>query len=93
MVASISSSSTTTSSHPSANPQYLVETVSHLREAAVNLREALAFANIPGLFAAEAQQRRDLYTDLDALLAQLDAMRMQLAEYVEAAEDNAEHVH
>lgn len=89
----LATTSRTTNSAPSTTPQYLVETVAHLREAAVNLREALAFAHTPSLFAAEAQQRRNLYTDLDALLAQLDAMRMQLAEYVEAAEDHAEHVH
>src|SRR5262245_23125305 len=70
---------------PSAGPRHLVRTISHLREAAAELDTALAITNIPSLFAAGPARLRDLYRDLDALLAQLDAMRLQFAEYVEAA--------
>jgi hypothetical protein len=84
----VASSSRTLSGTLSTSPQDLVETVSHLREAAADLHAALEYPNIPSLFAAGAEWLRDLYTDLDALLAQLDAMRLQLAEYVQAAEDN-----
>jgi hypothetical protein len=67
----------------------MVSAVSHLQEAAADLDTALAFTNIPALFAAGPERLRDLSRDLDALLAQLDAMRLQFAEYVQAAEDDA----
>jgi hypothetical protein len=76
----------TPDSIPSADPQRMVGALRHLRAAAAELQAALDFANLPDLFAAEARRRRDLYTELDALLAQMDAMRVQLAELVRAAE-------
>ena len=73
----------------SNGPQQVVSAISHLQEAAADLDTALAYTNVPALFAAGFGQLRDLYRDLDALLAQLEAMRLQFAEYVEAAEDDA----
>ena len=78
-----------TNASSSTGPRHVVSAISCLREAAADLDTALAFANIPGLFAAGAERLRDLYRDLDALLAQLDAMQVQFAEYVQAAEDEA----
>jgi hypothetical protein len=49
----------------------------------------LELTNVPELFAAGSEQLRDSYRDLDALVAQLDAMRLQFAEYVDAAEEDA----
>lgn len=76
----------------STDPHHVVSAISHLREAASDLDTALAFTNILCLFAAEPGRLRDLYRDLDALVAQMDAMRLQFAEFVEAAEgvDGAE---
>jgi hypothetical protein len=68
----------------------MASAISRLRETAADLDTALAFTNIPGLFATGPERLRDLYRDLEALLAQLDAMRLQFAEYVEAAADEAE---
>ncbi|HEV2458081.1 MAG TPA: hypothetical protein VGS80_06915 [Ktedonobacterales bacterium] len=82
-------SSRTTSISASSDPQHVVRAIARLREAAVDLDTALAFPNIPGLFAAGSGRLRDLSRDLEALLAQLDAMRLQFAEYVQAAEDDA----
>jgi len=79
-----------TSATSSSGPWHVASAISRLREAAADLDTALAFTNIPSLFAAGPERLRDLYRDLDALLAQVDAMRMQLAEYVEVAEDDAE---
>lgn len=70
--------------------QHVVSAISHLREASADLDAALACSNIPSLFTAGAEQLRDRSRDLDALLAQLGAMRLQFAEYVQAAEDEAE---
>lgn len=70
----------------STDPWHVVSAISHLREAASDLDTALAITNIPVLFAAGPERLRDLYRDLDALVAQLDAMRLQFAEFVEAAE-------
>ncbi len=72
----------------STGPLELLNTVAHLREAAADLRTALDFDNVPGLYAMRAEWLRDRYTDLDELLAQLGAMRVQLAEYVRTAEDS-----
>lgn len=66
----------------------MVSAISHLLTATADLSTALEFTNIPGLFAAGSEQLRDLYRELDALLAQLDAMRVQFAEYVEAADED-----
>jgi hypothetical protein len=71
----------------STDPWHVVSAISHLREAASDLDTALAITNIPVLFTAGPGRLRDLYRDLDALVAQLDAMRLQFAEFVEAAED------
>jgi hypothetical protein len=71
----------------STGPRHVVGAISRLREA--ELDTAMTLPNIPGLFAAGPERLRDLSRDLDALLAQLDAMRLQFAEYVEAAEDDA----
>jgi len=73
-----------------SDPWYVVSAISHLLDAASDLDTALAFTNIICLFAAGPGRLRDLYRDLDALVAQLDAMRLQFAEFVEAAEDDAE---
>jgi hypothetical protein len=75
---------------PSAGPRHVVRAISRLREAAADLDTALALTNVPSLFAAGPERLRDLSRDLDAPLAQLDAMRLQFAEYVQAAEDDAE---
>jgi hypothetical protein len=83
-------SSGPTSAIPSTGPRHVVSAISRLREAAADLDTALAFANIPGLFAAGPGRLRDLARDLEALLAQLDTRRLQVAAYVEAAEDDAE---
>jgi hypothetical protein len=72
-----------------AGTQHVVSAISHLREASSDFDVALACSNIPSLFAAGAEQLRDLSRDLDALLAQLGAVRLQFAEYVQAAEDEA----
>jgi hypothetical protein len=69
--------------------QYVVSAISSLREAEADLDVALACSNISSLYAAGPKQLRDLYRDLDALLAQLGAMRLQFAEYVQASEDEA----
>lgn len=69
--------------------QRVTRGISHLLNATVDLGAALELTNVPGLFAARAEQLRESYRDLDALLAQLDAMRLQFAEYVELAEEGA----
>jgi hypothetical protein len=69
--------------------QHVVSAISHLREAEADLDMALACSNISSLYAAGPQQLRNLYRDLDALLAQLGAARLQFAEYVQTAEDEA----
>jgi hypothetical protein len=84
-----STSSKATDALSTCESQHVVRAISHLLNATADLRTALEFTNIPGLFFAGPEQLRDLYRDLDALLAQLDAMRLQFAEYVEAAEEGA----
>ena len=69
--------------------QQVFSAISHLREAEADLDMALACSSISSLYAAGPQQLRNLYRDLDALLAQLGAARLQLAEHVQAAEDEA----
>jgi hypothetical protein len=73
-----------------SDPWYVVSAISHLRDAASDMDTALAFTNIVCLFTAGPGRLRDLYRDLDALVAQLDAMRLQFAEFVEAAENDTE---
>ncbi|HEU5439160.1 MAG TPA: hypothetical protein VFU88_07700 [Ktedonobacterales bacterium] len=68
----------------------MARAISHLLKATVDLSAALEFTNIPGLLGPGSEQLSDLYRDLDALLAQLDAMRLQIAEFVKAAEDDAQ---
>jgi hypothetical protein len=68
--------------------QGIISAVSHLREAVADLDAALAFSNIPDLFAAGSGRLRDLDRDLEALLAQLGAQRVQHAEFTQAAEDD-----
>lgn len=70
--------------------QYVVSAISCLREAEADLDVALAWSNISSLYAAGPEQLRNLYRDLDALLAQLGAMRLQFAEYVQVAQDEAQ---
>ena len=82
-------SGATTRASARSGPQHVVSAIAHLREAAADLDTALAFTNIPGLFAAGSGRLCDLSRDLEALLAQLDAMRLQFVEYVQAAEDDA----
>ena len=79
----------TTSARSSSGSKHVVRAISHLRKATANLDAALAFTNIACLLAAGPEQLGDLYRDLEALLAQLDAMRLQFAEYVEAGEQDA----
>lgn len=66
--------------------------ISHLLKATADLGTTLEFTNVPGLFAAGPEHLRAFSHDLDALLAQLDAMRLQFAEFVEAAEEDARAV-
>lgn len=87
-----STSSKTTNSLSNSESQHVERATSHLLKATADLGTALEFTNIPGLFAAESEHLRAFYRDLDALLAQLDALRLQFAEYVEAAEDDARAV-
>jgi hypothetical protein len=68
-------------------PQELLSTTVHLCEAAGDLCIALELNNAPDLHAMGAEWLRSCYRDLDALLAQLEAMRVQLAEYVKAADE------
>jgi hypothetical protein len=76
-----------TSAKEGAGPRHVVSAISRLREAAADLDTALAFTNVPDLFAAGSVRLHNLYRDLDALLAQLDASRVQFSEYVQAAEE------
>ena len=80
-------SSWPTSAISSTDPRHVVSAIFHLREAASDLDMALAFTNIVCLFTAGPGRLRDLYRDLGALVAQLDAMRLQFAEFVEAADE------
>lgn len=85
-----STSSKTTNALSNSASQHVVSAISHLLKATADLSMALEFTNIPGLFSAGSEQLHDLYRELDALLAQLDAMRLQLAEYVEAADEDTQ---
>jgi hypothetical protein len=82
-------SSTTIKSVSNSGYQHVTRGISHLLKATTDLGTALELTNVPELFAARPEQLRDSYRDLDALVAQLDAMRLQFAEYVEAAEEDA----
>lgn len=82
-------SSTTLDSVSNSGYQHVTRGISSLLNATADLGTALELTNIPELFAAGPEQLRDSYRDLDALVAQLDALRLQFAEYVEAAEQDA----
>jgi len=84
-----STSSKTTSARSSSASQHVVKAIAHHRRATEDLDTAMGFTHIPDLFAAGSERLRDHYRDLEAVLAQLDAMRLQFAGYVEMAEEDA----
>lgn len=73
----------------SSGCHHIVSAIAHLQEAVTDLDAALAFSSIPEVFAAGSDRLRDLDSEMEALLAQLDAHRVQFAEYAQAAEDDA----